>query len=130
MVDYIKKKLSSLHTKMHSVKFGWYWSSVSGEVGFKISPIHYYLPLEKGVAFHLNILESHLPTDAFCKVWLKMIQCLWSKNFLKNFVNVISLFRYYLPLEKGRGPLNCFYSRVLCAKFGLDWRSDSGEEDF
>ena len=42
-------------------------------------------------------------------------------------------FRNYLPLEKG-GPfiwtnLNPLYSRMLCAKFGLNCPSGSGEED-
>ena len=31
-----------------------------------------YLPLEKGVALHLNKLESLSPKDALCKVWLKL----------------------------------------------------------
>ena len=33
----------------------------------------YYLPLEKGVALHLNKLESSLPKDALCQVWLNLI---------------------------------------------------------
>lgn len=80
-----------------------------------------------------NKLESHLPKNALCKVGWK-----WPSTsgiiFFLNFVNVISLFRWYLHLEKGwvlpLNKLNCLYSKVLCAKFGLDWRSDSGEEDF
>ena len=51
-----------------------------------------------------------------------------------NFVNVFSLFRNYLPLEKG-GPfiwtnLNPLHPRMLCAKFGCNWLSGSEEEDF
>ena len=34
----------------------------------------YYIPLEKGVALHLNKLESASPKDALCHVWLKLAQ--------------------------------------------------------
>ena len=49
------------------------------------------------------------------------------------FVNVSSLFRNYLPLEKG-GPffwtkLNPLHPRMLWTKFGWNWLSSSGEED-
>jgi hypothetical protein len=32
----------------------------------------YYLPLEKGYPLHLNKLESPLPKDDLCQVWLKL----------------------------------------------------------
>ena len=55
------------------------------------------------------------------------------KKLFFNFVNVFSLFRNYLPLEKsGALHLNKFESRnprMLCAKFGWNWPSGSGEED-
>ena len=44
--------------------------------------------------------ESPSPKDALCQVGLKLAQWLWRSRFL-NFVNVFSLFRIYLPLEKG-----------------------------
>ena len=48
-------------------------------------------------------------------------------------INVFSLFRDYLPLEKGGTLiwtyLNTLYPRMLCAKFGWNWPSGSGEED-
>ena len=58
------------------------------------------LPLEKGVALNLNKLESPSPKNALCQFWLKLAQWFWRRRFL-NFVNVFSLFGYYLPLEKG-----------------------------
>ena len=61
-----------------------------------------YLPLEKGEALHLNKFKSPSPKDALCQVWLKLAQWFW-KRFI-NFINVFSLFRNYLPLEKGRSP--------------------------
>ena len=60
----------------------------------------YYLPLEKGVAIHLNKIESPSPKDALCQVWLKLAQWFWRRSFF-NIFNIILLFRYYLPLEKG-----------------------------
>ena len=59
-----------------------------------------YLPLEKGTALHLNKLESPSSIDALCQVWSKLAQWFWRRRFL-NFVNVCSLFRNNLPLEKG-----------------------------
>ena len=45
-------------------------------------------------------LESPSPKDALCQDWLKLAQWFWRRRFL-SFVNVFSLFRNYLPLEKG-----------------------------
>ena len=60
----------------------------------------YYLPLEKGVAIHLNKLKSPSSKDALCQVWLKLVQWFWIRRFL-NIFNIILHFRCYLPLEKG-----------------------------
>ena len=49
----------------------------------------------------MNKIDSHSAKDALCQVWLKLAQWFWSRRFF-NFVNVFSLFRNYLPLEKGR----------------------------
>ena len=59
-----------------------------------------YLPLEMDGALHLNKLEFLFPKDALCQVWLKLAQWFWKGRFL-NFINVFSLFRYYVPSEKG-----------------------------
>ena len=53
------------------------------------------------MVLHLNKLESLSPKDALCQLWLKLAEWIWKRRFL-NFVNVFSLFRNYLPLEKGR----------------------------
>ena len=55
------------------------------------------------LVFYLKKLESPSPKDAFCQECLKLAQWFWRRRFL-NFVNVFSLFHYYLPLEKGGGP--------------------------
>ena len=59
-----------------------------------------YLPLERGGTIHLKKLEFPSPKDALCQVWFKLAQWFW-RRFL-NFVNVFSLFRNYVPLEKGK----------------------------
>ena len=63
-----------------------------------ISLFGYYLPLEMSVIFQLNKLKVPSPKEAFCQVWLKLAQWFLKRRFL-NFVNVFSLFGYYLPLE-------------------------------
>ena len=64
MWPFILTKLNPLHSKMLSIKFCWKW--LSGFINFIIvfSLIHYYLLLEKGMALHLNKLESPYPKDA------------------------------------------------------------------
>ena len=56
--------------------------------------------LKKGKKLCENWLVLHLK-DALCQIWLKLAQWFWRRGFL-NFVNVLSLFRNYLLLEKGR----------------------------
>ena len=64
---------------------------------------------------------------------MKLAQWFWRRRFFK-FVNIFSQFRKYLPLGKG-GALhfNKLESRTpkeLCAKFGWNWPSGSGKDDF
>ena len=39
-----------------------------------------YLPLGKGMALHLNKLESPSPRDTLCQVWLKLVQVFVEKK--------------------------------------------------
>ena len=59
-----------------------------------------YLHLEKGGVLLLNKLEFPSPKDVLCQVWLNWLSGSGEEDFL-IFVNVFSLFRNYLPLEKG-----------------------------
>ena len=64
------------------------------------------------MVLHLKKHESPSPKDALCQVWLKLAQWFWRRGLL-NVVNVFSLFRYYLPLEKGKALyLNKLESRL------------------
>ena len=95
--------LYTLHPMMIWAKFDWNWRF------FKIvnlfSIFHNYIPLEIEGAFHLNKLEFPSPKDDLCQVWLKLAQWFWRRRFLK-FINVFSLFRNYLPLEKSKARLH------------------------
>ena len=93
---------------------------------FKVHQCIYHLPLEngRGVALHLNKLESPSSKYALCQVWLKL--ALW---FLRwrffMFVNVFSLFPYFSFIWSN---LNPHYPRMLCAKLGWNWPGGSDEE--
>ena len=90
---------------MLCAEIGWNWLGGSGEEDCfnfvnVISRFRNYLLFEKGGALHLNKLISPSHKYALCQVWLKLAQWFSRRRFF-NFVNVFSLFRYYLPLEKG-----------------------------
>ena len=59
----------------------------------------YYLLLERCGVLHLNKLQNLSQKDSLCPVWLKLTQWFWRRRYF-NFVNVFSLLRYNLPLEK------------------------------
>ena len=66
----------------------WFWRRRFLIVLNVLLLFHNYLPFEKGVALHLNKLESSLPKDALCPVWLKMAQWFWRRRFFN--------FRYFV----------------------------------
>ena len=82
---FIWTNLNSLYLGMFCAKFGWNWFSAYGEDFYKFvnvcSPFCSCLPLEKGVAFHLNKLECPSPKDALRQVWLKLAQWFWRKRW-------------------------------------------------
>ena len=60
-----------------------------------------YLPLENGMAFHLNTFESPSPKDALRQVWLKLVMVLKKIFNVCQCIFVISLLS---PLRKGHDP--------------------------
>ena len=109
--------------------FGRNWPNGSGEKALKIFTIynftffHYYLPLESGLALHLNKLESPSPKDALCQVCLKLANRFWRRKLI-NVLNRNLQFHYHLPLEKGvdfhlnklesqSSTQGCFVSRLI-----------------
>ena len=63
-----------------------------------------YLPLEMEGALHLNKLEFLSPKDAFCKVWLKLVQWFWRRRFFFRFLQFIFSISWLSPPGKGQGP--------------------------
>ena len=59
----------------------WFWRRRFLNVINVLSLFRNYLPLEKGGALHLNKLESPLPKDALCYVWLKLAQWFWRRRW-------------------------------------------------
>ena len=76
----------------------WFW-----RIFFKVFNVfllfYNYLPFEKGVALHLNKLESPPFKDVLCQVWLKLAQWFWRRRSFKVF-NVFLLFPNNLSFEK------------------------------
>jgi hypothetical protein len=69
-------------------------------------------PFEEGLALYLNKSELPSPKDNLYQLWLILAYWFW-RRFLKIF-SVFSLFRYYLPLERGYLlPLNNLESPLL-----------------
>ena len=64
-----------------------------------------YLPLENGVALHLNKLEFPLPKDAFCQVcyMLKIGPVNLQEEIFKFHQYIFAIYLLSL-LAKGRGP--------------------------
>ena len=105
------------------------------------------MALEKGGALHLNKLESSSPKNTllveFGPVILeKKMLCAkfgwnWSSASGEDFLYTSMYFRYFVIISPWNraGPfiwtnLNPLHPRMLCAKFGWNWLSGSGEEDF
>jgi hypothetical protein len=89
-------------------KFDWIWPAGSGEEDFFIFfsaflLFHYYLPLEKGYPLHLNKIESPLPKNDLCQVWLKLAQWFWRRRFF-YFLQCIFTLSLLSPLGEGLSP--------------------------
>ena len=134
---FIWRNLNPLHPRMLCAKIVWNW--ISGSENFLNSSMFFfllflnYLSLEKGWALQLKKLKFPSPKDDLCQVWLKLAQWFWRRRFL-NFVKYLSYFIIISPWKRV-GPiiwtnLNPLHPRMLCATFGWNWLSGTGEEDF
>ena len=119
---------------MICAKFGWNWPRrrfflICQCIFAKLSN---YLPLEKGRTLLLNKFEFPSPKDDLCQVWI----C-WnwpSGTREEDFKNSSMYFRYFLIISPWKKVepfiwtnLNPLHPRMLCAKFGWNWSSGSGE---
>ena len=63
----------------------------------------YCLPLDKSIAWSLNIFKFPLPNYASCQFFLKLAEWFWRE--FQKIVNRFSQCRFYLALEGRQGPL-------------------------
>ena len=132
----IWRNLDPLHPRILCAKFGWNWSSGSGEEDFLISSMYFHnfviiSPWKRAGPFNWTNLNPLHPR-MLCAVWLKLAQWFWRRRFL-HFRKYILLFHIYLPFEKGGAlQLNKLESPLpkdALSKLGWNWPSGSGEED-
>ena len=107
----------------------WFWRRKFLNFVNVFSLFRNYLPLGKGRALHLNKLESPSPNNALCQIWLKLAQWFWRRRFL-NFINVFSLFRNCLPLEKFEiGPVVLEKKMKMWKVYDNDNNNDDNDKD-
>ena len=134
---FIWTNLNPLHPRMLCVKFGWNWPSGSGEEEFLISSMYfrYFViisPWKRAGPFiwtNLNPLHPRMLCAKFGWNWP-------SGSGEEDFLISSMYFRYFVIISpwKRSGPiirtkLNQPNPRMLCAKFGWNWLSGSGQED-
>ena len=120
---FIWTNLSLLHTRMHCAKFGQNLPSGYGEENFSNFVNVFllfcnYLPLERAGPFICPNLSPLHPRMLCAKFGWNWSRGSWEEDFFK-FVNVFSLFRKYLPLEKG-GTLHMNLG-MACDKKLVQW---------
>ena len=101
---FISKNLNPLHPGILCAKFGWNWLSGSGEEDFLISSMYFHhfiiiSPWKEVGPFIWTNFNTHHPVMLCAQFgwnWLRFLR----RRFL-YFLNVFSLLRNYLPLEKG-----------------------------
>jgi hypothetical protein len=77
----------------------WFWLRRFLKIFSAFLLFRYYLPLEKGYPLYLNKLESPLPKDDLCQVWLKLAQWFLRRRFLNDPTPFLH-FCDYLPFEE------------------------------
>jgi hypothetical protein len=137
VIPFVWTKVNPLHPRIICIKFDWIWPPGFRQ-DFKIifsvfSLFRYYLSLEKGYSLHLNKLESPLPMNDLCQVWLKLALWFWRRRFLNDPTPFLH-FCNYLPFEDDLAlylsNLNLLHPRIICTNFDWIWPADSGEKDF
>ena len=92
----------------------WFWRRLFNFVNV-FSLFRNYHPLEKGGALQLNKLESPLPKNALCQVWLKLALWFWRRGFFFKFRYCIFSISLLYPLGKPLNKLEFpYYKNSLC----------------
>ena len=103
---FIWTNLNPLHPRMLCAKFGWNWLRGSEEEDFLISSMyfHYFVIISPwkraGPIIWTNLNPLH--PRMLCAKFVEIGPVVLGKRIFYIFVNVFSLFRNYLHLEKGR----------------------------
>ena len=83
---FIWTNLNPLYPKMRCVRFGWHWPPWFWRRRFLNSSMYFcffeIISLGKSGALHLNKYEFPSLKNAFCQVWLKVVQWFWEKECL------------------------------------------------
>ena len=92
-----------------------------------------YLPLGKGVALHLNKLESPFSHECSVPSLDEIGPAVLEKKIFKFRQYVFAFFVIISPWKRAWPliwtNLNSLYPKMICVKFGWNWLSGSGEED-
>ena len=110
----------------------WFWRRRFLNFVNVFCTISLFSPVGKGRGHSFEETWIPFTQGYFVQSLEKLAQWFWRKEFF-NFINVFSLFHNYLPWKKVGSfiwkNLNLLHPRMLCAKFGWNWLSRSGEED-
>ena len=133
---FIWRNLNPYHPRMLCAKFGWNWPSGSWEEDFLISSMYfrYFViisPWKRTGPFIWRNLNPLHPRMLCAKFGWNWPSGSWEEDFLISSM----YFRYFVlisPWKRARPfiwtNLNLLHPRMLCAKFGWNWPSGSGEE--
>ena len=75
--------------------------------------------LEKGMAFHLNKLESSSPRNAFCQVWLKLAQWFWRRFFKISSMH----FCYFIIISPWKSVLLLHYINIVYQGWNVNFNA-------
>ena len=134
---FIWTNLNSLHSIKDALcqvwlKLAYWFSRRCQNFVNEFSPFFIFSPWKSKWPF-IWTNDSPSPNHALCQVWLILAQGFWRIFFLILSTKFCDLL--LSPLEKEfKWPfilrkLNLIHPRMLCAKFGWNWCSGSGEDD-
>ena len=133
---FIWRNINLLHQRMLCAKFGWNWPSGSGEEDIKILSMYfrYFVIISPWKMVGLFIWTNLNPLHQ--RMLCAKFGWNWPSGSGEDFLISSTYFRYFVIISpwKRAGSfiwtnLNPLHPRMLCAKFGWNWPSGSGEED-
>ena len=129
--------LNPIHSRMLCAKFGWNWLSGYGEEDFLILSMyfHYFVIISPSKRVGPSFEQTWIPFTQGCFVpsLVEIGPVVLEKKIFKFHQCIFAICVIISPWKRA-GPfiwtnLNPLHLRMLCAKFGWNWFSGSGEED-